>query len=83
MTWSILAREAQGRFGVASGRPMAERLIELQRLHDKSLERFQPFVTCLAGRNDPVGLIDRDAIEARVAAFHAASALTDAGKSTR
>ena len=36
-----------------------------------SLERFQPFVACLAGRHDPVGLIDRDEIEARIEAFRA------------
>jgi uncharacterized Ntn-hydrolase superfamily protein len=47
----------------------AEPLVELRRLYEKSLERFQPFVACLAGRNDPVGLLNRDEIEARVAAF--------------
>jgi uncharacterized Ntn-hydrolase superfamily protein len=61
----------------------ADPLVELQRLYDRSLERFQPFVACLAGRHDPVGLIDRDAIEARVAAFHAARALAAEGKPTR
>ena len=50
----------------------AEPLVELQRLYDKSLERFQPFVTCLAGRGDPAGITERDAIEARIAAFHVA-----------
>jgi uncharacterized Ntn-hydrolase superfamily protein len=49
----------------------AEPFVELQRLYDKSLERFQPFTACLAGRHDPVGLIDRGLIEARVEAFHA------------
>jgi uncharacterized Ntn-hydrolase superfamily protein len=48
-----------------------EPFVELQRLYDKSLERFQPFTACLAGRHDPVGLIDRGLIEARVEAFHA------------
>jgi uncharacterized Ntn-hydrolase superfamily protein len=43
---------------------------ELQRLYRKSLERYQPFMACLAGRHDPVGLIDRAQIEARVARFH-------------
>ena len=49
-----------------------EPLRELQRLHRVSLERFQPFVACLAGRADPVGLLQRDDIEARIAAFTAA-----------
>lgn len=48
----------------------AEPLAELQRLYDVSLERFQPFVSCLASKRDPVGLIDRVAIEARITAFH-------------
>jgi uncharacterized Ntn-hydrolase superfamily protein len=46
-------------------------LIELQRLYNKSLERFQPFVSALAGRHNPVGIIDRNQIEARVVQFHA------------
>ena len=49
-----------------------EPIAELQRLYRVSLERFQPFVACLAGRHDPVGLTDRSAIEASVARFHAA-----------
>ena len=49
-----------------------EPIVELQRLYRKSLERFQPFVKCLAGRNDPVGLTDRIEIEASIARFHAA-----------
>ncbi len=49
----------------------AEPIVELRRLYEKSLERFQPFVACLAGRNDPVGLLNRDEIEARVGAFTA------------
>ncbi len=47
----------------------AEPIVELQRLHEKSQERFQPFVACLAGRRDPVGLTDRAAIEAAVQRF--------------
>ena len=47
----------------------AEPIVELARLYAKSLERFQPFVACLAGRADPVGLLDRDEIESRIAAF--------------
>lgn len=44
---------------------------ELQRLHAKSLERYQPFMACLPGRHDPVGVIDRTVIEERIAHFHA------------
>ena len=46
-----------------------EPLAELQRLYQKSLERFQPFVACLPGRHDPVGVLRREEIEARVEAF--------------
>lgn len=53
----------------------AEPLQELQRLYDVSLERFQPFIACLAGRHDPVGETDRARIEARIAAFHEARRL--------
>ena len=49
----------------------AEPIVELQRLYRTSLERFQPFVACLAGRHDPVGLTDRAGIEAHIARFHA------------
>jgi uncharacterized Ntn-hydrolase superfamily protein len=48
-----------------------EAITELHRLYDKSLERFQPFVSCLAGRHHPAGLTDRALIEARIQAFHA------------
>jgi uncharacterized Ntn-hydrolase superfamily protein len=47
-------------------------IVELQRLYRKSLERYQPFISCLAGRHDPVGLTDRAEIEAHIASFHAA-----------
>jgi uncharacterized Ntn-hydrolase superfamily protein len=43
---------------------------ELQRLYEKSLERYQPFMACLAGRHDPVGVTDRAIIEERIARFH-------------
>ena len=43
---------------------------ELQRLYDVSLARYQPFMACLAGRHDPVGITDRAVIEERVARFH-------------
>lgn len=49
----------------------AEPVRELQRLYRVSLERYQPFMACLAGRHDPVGLTDRAQIEERVARFHA------------
>ena len=49
-----------------------EPLDELQRLYDKSLERFQPFVACLPGRHDPSGITDRNVIEARIKQFHEA-----------
>ncbi len=49
----------------------AEPLLELQRLYRKSLERYQPFVACLAGRHDAVGLTDRAEIETRVQQFQA------------
>ncbi len=47
----------------------AEPVQELQRLWRKSLERAQPFTACLAGRRDPVGVIDRAEIEARIERF--------------
>lgn len=49
-------------------------LPELARLYRKSLERYQPFMACLAGRHDAVGLTDRDEIEARILRFHASAA---------
>jgi uncharacterized Ntn-hydrolase superfamily protein len=49
----------------------AEPIVELQRLYRTSLERYQPFMACLAGRHDPVGVIDRAEIEARIERFHA------------
>ena len=52
----------------------AEPLAELRRLYLVSLERFQPFVSCLASRADPVGITDRAVIEAEIARFQAAQA---------
>ncbi len=46
-------------------------LAELRRLHTKSLERFQPFVACLATRARPAGELDRMRIEAHIERFHA------------
>jgi uncharacterized Ntn-hydrolase superfamily protein len=53
----------------------AEPFAELQRLYEKSLERFQPFVACLARRDDPAGELDRAAIEAHIERFSAARRL--------
>jgi len=50
----------------------AEPIAELRRLYDVSLERFQPFVACLAKRNDPTGITDRAEIESRIEQFTAA-----------
>ena len=44
---------------------------ELQRLFDKSLERFQPFVSCLPSRARPAGELDRARIEATIERFAA------------
>lgn len=46
-------------------------LAELQRLYDVSLQRFQPFVACLATRSNPTGELDRSRIEASIERFHA------------
>lgn len=51
-------------------------LDELHRLWTKSLERYQPFVACLPGRGDPVGITDRDEIQRRIDAFQAAREAT-------
>lgn len=49
----------------------AEPLQELMRLYRVSLERFQPFMECLPREADPVGVTNRDAIEAHIARFQA------------
>jgi hypothetical protein len=54
-------------------------LVELRRLYEKSLERFQPFIACLPGRHDPVGLLHRDDIERRVDEFVAERRRGDGG----
>jgi len=46
-------------------------LTELRRLHEKSLERFQPFVACLPSRANPTGITDRAVIEREIERFHA------------
>ena len=50
----------------------AEPIAELFRLYEKSLERFQPFVSCLPRRDAPAGITDRAVIEAEIARFQAA-----------
>jgi uncharacterized Ntn-hydrolase superfamily protein len=42
---------------------------ELQRLYRKSLERFQPFATCLPSKARPAGITDRAVIEETVKKF--------------
>jgi uncharacterized Ntn-hydrolase superfamily protein len=49
----------------------AEPLAELRRLFAASLERFQPFMSCLPSRARPAGITDRAVIDAEVARFHA------------
>lgn len=46
-------------------------LLELQRLYEVSLQRYQPFVSCLATREHPGGTLDRQLIEAEIVRFHA------------
>jgi uncharacterized Ntn-hydrolase superfamily protein len=49
-------------------------LAELGRLHAVSLERFQPFVSCLPTRQSPAGVTDRAVIEDVIAQFQAGRA---------
>ena len=51
-----------------------EPLTELRRLYEVSLERFQPFIHCLATRANPAGITDRALIETAVEEFHRARA---------
>jgi uncharacterized Ntn-hydrolase superfamily protein len=48
-----------------------EPLREIERLHRVSLERFQPFVSCLPSRASPAGITDRAVIEDVIARFQA------------
>ena len=48
-----------------------EPLAELRRLFAVSLERFQPFLSCLPSGAHPAGITDRAVIEAEVARFQA------------
>lgn len=50
----------------------AEPLVELRRLFDVSLERYQPFVSCLPSRGNPAGIVDRAVIESEIERFRAA-----------
>jgi uncharacterized Ntn-hydrolase superfamily protein len=56
-----------------------EPIAELRRLYEKSLERFQPFVSCLPRRANPAGITDRAVIEAEVERFQAARARAKPG----
>lgn len=46
-------------------------LRELRRLYGVSLQRFQPFVTCLPSRARPAGITDRAVIEREIERFRA------------
>ena len=50
-------------------------IVELKRLYDVSLERFQPFMECMATRERPGGLIEREKIEAHIATCNAQRAI--------
>jgi uncharacterized Ntn-hydrolase superfamily protein len=52
----------------------ADPLAEIRRLYEASFERFQAFMSCLATDANPVGIIDRAEIDARVARLQAARA---------
>jgi len=51
-----------------------EPIVELRRLYETSLDRFQPFVACLPRHDDPVGVTDRAVIEAAIERFQATRA---------
>ena len=44
-------------------------LAELRRLYARSLERYQPFLSCLPSRARPSGVFDRAVIEAEITRF--------------
>ena len=50
----------------------AEPMLELARLYEASLERFQPFLACVPSRARPAGVTDRNVIEERIAKFKSA-----------
>ena len=47
----------------------ADPIVELKRLYRVSLERFQPFSTCLPSKSRPAGITDRSVIEKEVSNF--------------
>jgi uncharacterized Ntn-hydrolase superfamily protein len=49
----------------------AEPIVELKRLYETSLDRFQPFLACLPSKAQPAGITDRAVIEERIAKFQA------------
>jgi uncharacterized Ntn-hydrolase superfamily protein len=54
----------------------ADPIVELKRLYRVSLERFQPFATCLPSKSRPAGITDRSLIEKEVEKFHSQSRKT-------
>jgi len=46
-------------------------IAELRRLYQVSLERFQPFVSCIPSKARPAGITDRAVIEEEIARFNA------------
>ena len=49
----------------------AEPVVELRRLYETSLDRFQPFLACVPSKARPAGITDRAAIEELIAKFQA------------
>jgi uncharacterized Ntn-hydrolase superfamily protein len=47
----------------------AEPIAELRRLYETSLDRFQPFLSCVPSRARPAGITDRAVIEEEIARF--------------
>jgi uncharacterized Ntn-hydrolase superfamily protein len=50
-----------------------EPFIELRRLYNKSLERFQPFLECLPSRHRPSGITERSEIDAHIEQYLASN----------
>ena len=48
-----------------------EPFVELRRLYNKSLERFQPFLECLPSRHRPSGITERTEIDAHIEQYFA------------
>jgi uncharacterized Ntn-hydrolase superfamily protein len=57
----------------------ADPLPELRRLYEVSLERFQPFVSCLPSKARPAGITDRAAIEREIERFRVMRGVRGAG----